>query len=287
MKKDQYLPHDVTAADNIRIARLIHTEGAEGYGIYWMLIEHLRKQDLYKSSLDYIEILARKVNIGVEKIKRIINDFKLFRTENGNFFSPGLCERMESLDEKREKQAAGGRKGAARRYRKPDNDRLPITVKESKAEESKEKESDVIRDDFRVNTAGAAGIQSWEKCVDALARDESWQEIIAMRSPLRTDFIKRLPEILILFKQHIISRGKEKNVLTESDAKSYFSNFITPESYTGKRLYTRLAQTKLQDPYRFEDISPDGKRSYYGLPIPADAPPRPNANAHWSGEGWD
>ena len=123
--------------------------------------------------------------------------------------------------------------------------------------------------------------------MDALARDESWQEIIAMRSPLRADFIKRLPEILILFKQHIISRGKEKNVLTESDAKSYFSNFITPESYTGKRLYTRLAQTKLQDPYRFEDISPDGKRSYYGLPIPADAPPRPNANAHWNGEDWE
>ena len=287
MKKDQYLPHDVTATDNIRIARMIHSEGAEGYGIYWMLIEHLRKQDFYKSSLDYIEILAQKVNIGVEKIKRIIGNFKLFETEGGNFFSPGLCERMESLDEKREKLSAAGRKGCAKRYAGAGKSNHPITVKESKAEESKEKKSSVIRDDYRVNAAAAAEIKSWEKCVDALARDQSWQEIIAMRSPLKLDFIKRLPEILLLFKQHIISHGKEKNIQTESDAKSYFSNFITLDSYTGKRLYNTLAETKSKDPYRYEDISPDGKRSYCGLPIPDDAPPRPNENAHWGGTEWE
>lgn len=241
MKKDQYLPHDVTASDNIRIARLIYTEGAEGYGIYWMLIEHLRKQDLYKSSLDYVEMLARKLNIEADIIRRIINNFKLFRIENGNFFSPGLCERMKFLDEKREKQVAGGRKGAAIRYCKQENDRLPIAVKERKVKESKVKENIIIRDDFSI-TPDDADINSWEKCVDALAHDESWQKIIAMRSPLRKDFIKRLPEMLTLFKQHIISHGKENDILTENAAKSYFNNFITPESYTGKRLYAKIGR---------------------------------------------
>ena len=37
--------------------------------------------------------------------------------------------------------------------------------------------------------------------------------------------------------------------------------------------------------YKYEDRDPStGKRSYCGIPIPHDAPPKPNNQAVWNGE---
>ena len=43
-----------------------------------------------------------------------------------------------------------------------------------------------------------------------------------------------------------------------------------------------VARRRRDDEYRFEDRNPvTGERSYCGLPIPDDAPPRPNTQAIW------
>ena len=139
MKKDQYLQHDVTALSNTKIMRLVHREHMEGYGIYWRLLEHLRGQEQYTDSLEIVEILAQGMNVAAEKVMRIIKDYGLFTMQNNSFSSPGLCGRMEKLDERREKQANAARNTNRKLAEKKRNERLANAVEDSRAEESKVK----------------------------------------------------------------------------------------------------------------------------------------------------
>ena len=42
MKRDQYIPHEVSMRNTSEVMNLIEKEGMEGYGIYWALMEYLR-----------------------------------------------------------------------------------------------------------------------------------------------------------------------------------------------------------------------------------------------------
>ena len=290
MKKDQYLQHDVTAVNNTKIMRLVHHEQMEGYGIYWRLLEHLRGQEQYTDSLEIVEILAKGMNVAVEKVMHIIRDYGLFTVKNNCFSSPGLRGRMEKLDKKREKQSAAGRKTCAQRYAGEEKACLAITVKESRAEESKaEKSNIIIRDDNPVTAdAAAVGIRgNWEKCIDDLAREQVWCELMAMRSELKEDFTKYYPHIIRAFKNHVRSYGKEAAIFTLSDAKNYFSNYVSPGKPPHAKLIEMITRLKAKDPYRYEERNAKGERSYCGLPIPDDAPPRPSGNALWNGKDWE
>ena len=45
MKKDQYIPHEISMRNTSEVMNLIEKEGMEGYGIYWAIMEYLRVQD--------------------------------------------------------------------------------------------------------------------------------------------------------------------------------------------------------------------------------------------------
>ena len=47
MKRDQYIPHEVSMRSTSEVMNLIEKEGMAGYGIYWALMEYLRVQDDY------------------------------------------------------------------------------------------------------------------------------------------------------------------------------------------------------------------------------------------------
>ena len=95
------------------------------------------------------------------------------------------------------------------------------------------------------------------------------------------------PEIVECFKQHVRSIGKESHIQSLNDAKHYFCFFLKPGSHTYQRLLLQLKQQEEDNAYRFEQRNPDtGERSYCGIPIPHDAPPRPNVQAVWDGEKW-
>ena len=287
MNKDQYFPHDACAMGNGKLMELTAELGMEGYGIYWMLMEHLRQQEGYKSTLKRIKILARKSGVSNPKLCKILCDFGLFLIENEVVSSLGLSERMQILDAKRAKLRANGSKGGRAKVlsNSDSNSSNDKAVKESKGEESN---SIIIKDDNPVCPAAAAAVQSWEKCVDALAKEQAWFDYMAMRSDLGKErFKQQYPEIIKFFKQHIISYGKESSITSLGDAKSYFSNFILPGKPPHQRLLEKLDEARARNPYRFEDISPDGKRSYCGMPIPDDAPPRPSANALWGKGKWE
>lgn len=124
---------------------------------------------------------------------------------------------------------------------------------------------------------------AWERHVNALQEEEQWKEIMAMRSGLGQAFVRRFDEVLNLFKQHVQAIENEKDIQSPTDAKRYFCFFNTPGSATFKKLVCYLRETEVLDPYRFEFRDPEtGKRSYCDVPIPDDAPPRPNDQANWN-----
>ena len=61
MKKDQYIPHEVSMRSTTEVMNLIEKEGMAGYGIYWALMEYLRTQDDYTGDVRVLRTLARQL----------------------------------------------------------------------------------------------------------------------------------------------------------------------------------------------------------------------------------
>jgi hypothetical protein len=145
MKKDAYyFSHDSNARNDVKILKLRRVFGAEGYGIYWMLIETLRDQKGYCMPIDSVGDLEFDYRVSREKILSIINDFDLFTIHNGMvFYSQSLIERMKPLEQKRQRavDAANKRwldaaKGDANAYANAYTNADASKVKESKVEKS-------------------------------------------------------------------------------------------------------------------------------------------------------
>lgn len=141
MAKDAYyFSHDSNAKDDPKCVMLIEELGLEGYGIYWVLIETLRDQPEYKYPLSLIPAIARRYNTTVEKMKAVVGNYGLFVTDEHDFFSLSLMERMKHLDHKREMARIAGKKSAEKRLlnsgstdvQQTFNDGSTSKVKESK-----------------------------------------------------------------------------------------------------------------------------------------------------------
>lgn len=120
-----YFNHDSNARNSSKLISVRMKYGAEGYGIYFMIIEGLREEDDYSSLADY-ERLAFDLRVESAKIKSIVEDFNLFEfTEDGKrFYSISLNKRMEFKDKKLNQLSEKGRRAAAKRWNnKNDNEK--------------------------------------------------------------------------------------------------------------------------------------------------------------------
>jgi hypothetical protein len=104
-----YFSHDYTARSDIKIKKLIATQGMLGYGIYWSLVE-----DLYHNNNkleDNPAILAYDYRCTVEVIKSVINDFDLFIVKDGYVSSNSIQKRLDERNDKvtKAKQSASKR----------------------------------------------------------------------------------------------------------------------------------------------------------------------------------
>ena len=107
----QYVPHSTNTMGNGKIMELVAEHGMEGYGIYWMLMEHLQQQKDGKSNLKVIRILSKKMRVSPQKLNKILNDFALFSVENDEVSSPELNEKRTVLEAKHKKLSEAGHKG--------------------------------------------------------------------------------------------------------------------------------------------------------------------------------
>ncbi|MDT2805259.1 Lin1244/Lin1753 domain-containing protein [Vagococcus lutrae] len=146
---NSYFSHDSNARNSDKLLPVRMKYGAEGYGIYFMLLERLREESEYMSVKDY-NMIAFDLRVDAGKIKSIIEDFGLFVfTENGEYFySEGFMKRMEIKDAKSKKRSEAGKKGAKKRWGSQNDEsdkenNSNAIAKPSKKIASKEKESKV------------------------------------------------------------------------------------------------------------------------------------------------
>lgn len=138
-------------------------------------------------------------------------------------------------------------------------------------------------DDPSKNTAPAP---RWEQYIDEAFATRSWVETVGMMSGLKERFLNNIPFICDLFKKHVVAQGNTGGINSLSEAESYFANYIRTGKPTRLFLEEKLKERNMVQsassfsPY--ENYDPlTGKRSYYGIPLPADAPPRPNSRSSW------
>ena len=319
MKKDYYFPHEIRIRNDEAVMELIEFEGASGYGIYWALIEYLRTQEGYVGKMVAIKNIARQMRTKPYKVESVLKNYGLFMISENTFRSFKLESVMKPLDNKRKKMEVrnvGTTTAMPKQHptsteaveehcsttveaiveQKIDNSLIvkvdscedTSIIKESKVKKSKEYtttpiSSSSVAEEVVEEALPVSFVPAWERYVNELQEDEQWKELVAMRSGLKEKFSVLFPRIVEAFKRHVRSIGNEGQILSPGDAKHYFWFFMSPSSPTYKNLILELQKPLDRGKYKHEDYDPTtGQRSYCGVPIPADAPPRPNGQAVWS-----
>lgn len=158
---NSYFPHDSNARNDAKILKVRMKYGAEGYGVYFMLLERLRDDSEYMSVKDY-NMIAFDLRVDASLIKDIVENFGLFAfADNGEcFYSESFNKRMLIKDEVSNKRAAAGKKGAAKRWNgkaiaKPSSENSKAIAKppEDDGNKSKVKESKVNKTKRQQTTA--------------------------------------------------------------------------------------------------------------------------------------
>lgn len=116
MKEDKiikpFFSHDYAPLEDKNLLKLFIIMGAEGYGIYWLIVEFMHQNTFVVGEE---ELLAYKFHVDVEKIKRVMKDFQLFRTEKHEeetvYISDRILRNLNYVEQKNEdkKQAANVR----------------------------------------------------------------------------------------------------------------------------------------------------------------------------------
>ena len=144
MGQSSYFSHDSNALSDIKISAMRCDYGLEGYGLFWAIIEMLRKEDTYKLPLSKNMYRKIKIDTGttidVEKfINDCINEYKefedgngLFNTDGKYFWSESLLKRMTKMEEISIKRKQAGQKGAAGRWKKSGEENNEKTSKNGK-----------------------------------------------------------------------------------------------------------------------------------------------------------
>ena len=147
-----YFTHDSNArnADNILPLRI--DLGAEGYAVYFMILERLRDEPDYKSVRNY-NILAFDFRVNPEVVQAVVENYGLFEfSDDGNcFYSNSFMRRMEPLKSRTEK----ARNNAIARWSRCDSNAMASkndaikrdkikedNIKEIKKETSKERKKE-------------------------------------------------------------------------------------------------------------------------------------------------
>jgi hypothetical protein len=109
-KDAYYFPHDCNARNDPKILALRSVFGAEGYGVYFMLVEMLREQPDYKLRLTkYLyDTLAMQMQVQKERLQEIVDscctdfaegDSTLLVNDGEYLYSASLLRRMGRVDD--------------------------------------------------------------------------------------------------------------------------------------------------------------------------------------------
>ena len=117
MCKKTYFNHDSNARNDEKIVALRIRYGAEGYGVYFMLIEMLQAAPGCVLEKDY-KALAFDLRVSARRIKSIVEDFGLFTPTDGGkkFYSERLIRHVNEAEENERKRSEATQYAASIRW---------------------------------------------------------------------------------------------------------------------------------------------------------------------------
>jgi len=108
--KQLYFPHDIFANEDKKITKMLYyfrknidkfSDGfiknnfyLASYGLYWLIIQYLHLNEI---EIDDIPFLADEFRVDEEFLTVIINNFKLFRTEDSLIISDRVLRNLEEI----------------------------------------------------------------------------------------------------------------------------------------------------------------------------------------------
>jgi len=101
---EPYFSHDISSRQDRNIILLLDEMGYEGYGLWWAVVEFMHRNQL---KVGEERLIAGKDN--AEKVKKILNDFDLFRIEDDEYVSDRILRNINKQKEK-SKQASNAAK---------------------------------------------------------------------------------------------------------------------------------------------------------------------------------
>lgn len=110
MKETYYFSHDFNAGGDPKIVRLLMKMGAQGYGLYWLLIEKLY-QEGGRVPADF-DLLAYAMGTQRDAIASLVGEFDLFFVEQNEVGSRSVDRRLKERQERSE----SGRAFALKRW---------------------------------------------------------------------------------------------------------------------------------------------------------------------------
>ncbi len=135
MAKDAYyFSHDYNARNDERILELRSQFGAEGYGVFWMIVETMAENENNGIKCNFIGGLSLGYGVAIGRLQEIIEcckSLELFHEKDGYLFSKRLLEHKEF----RKNLSENGVEGAKKRW----GGYSPPNAKERKGKEKKEK----------------------------------------------------------------------------------------------------------------------------------------------------
>lgn len=275
MKHFSYFQHDSNARNDDKMIALRMKHGAEGYGIYFMIIERLRESRDYMSVKDY-NIIAFDLRVSSEKIKSVVEDFGLFVfTENGkHFYSESLNKRMEIKDERsisakkaasarwnKEKTIGTDKQGvnadAMQSHSESNPSAMPIN-KERNKEIKKERESHTRTHEEVPDSVDVKPERPWQSySIDELSQQlinsTTWKESVCMQYQLQRNDVDPW---ITRFAGHLKASGEEtKNI---RDAKKHFSSWLRIQLDMQKRNSKSNQSMPADNAWRFDkNIKPE------------------------------
>lgn len=238
MAKDSfYFSHDYNARNDDKILELRLHYGAEGYGIFWMIVETMAENDNGGIKASLIGGLSVAYGVAKERLIEIINsckDIGLFYEENGFFYSKRLLTHKEI----RTYYSQKGKEGAEKRWKNKDGNGGAIApLMQRKGKERKEKE--IINKGLEKISTEIQGLGLME--IFILNNCEQWQlnsvsdfitkstiefQAMAMNKPE----MKNVKNFELLL-QAFINRIQEGGEYQETAAlKRYFKNWINDKN---------------------------------------------------------
>jgi len=137
-----YFSHDYNSRNDPKMLNLRMKEGMEGVGIYWCVVELLYEEGGY-AMLSDCERIAFDLRVKLDRVRRVIINYELFRNDGTKFWSESCLRRIDLRKEKSGKARESALEGWKRR-RIDANALHPESegnaIKERKGKKRKEKE---------------------------------------------------------------------------------------------------------------------------------------------------